>query len=107
MGSEGDRENSERIEQGRVANGYGHIREPHATSNTAASRSPRREGARAAFSEHTRDAAAREYAREQRLDWDSLDPGGTENAALGWWHAACRTKRRRESAAGRSAWSTP
>jgi hypothetical protein len=62
---------AERIRSGlsrsALASGHGHIREPHATPDAVATRSPRRGSARAAFSEHTRDA---------------------EVAALGWWHAS-------------------
>jgi len=56
MGSEGGRENSERIPHGRVGQRAPSIREPHATSNTAATRSPRRRRARVALSEYKRGA---------------------------------------------------
>jgi len=87
MRSEGDRENSGGLSRGALANGHGHIREPHATSNTAASRSPRRGSARAAFSEHTRGAGvcARAGARlgQPRSWWRGDGPrsaGGMQRA---------------------------
>ena len=118
MGSEGGRENSEGIEQGRVGQrAPSYTRTPRHVQCRCSQVPAASERARAAFSERTRDAkqTAREYARGQGLDWDSLDParqvamlkGGTkasrkakahdlgdfvawrrEVAALGWWHAS-------------------
>jgi len=103
MGSEGGRENSERIEQGRV--------DQRAPSYT---RTPRHVQYRSSQI-LAATQAAREYARGRGLDWDSLDPARQvamlkgsakasrkaksddlgyfaawrlEAAALGWWHAS-------------------
>ena len=59
-----------------MADGHVIYASPHATSNAAAARFPRRRSARVASSKHTRDATrtVREYARGQALDWDSLHP---------------------------------
>ena len=85
------RRKTERIRSGlsraALASGHGHIREPHATSNTAAARSPRSVGARGRRFRSTRAPSPRVGVRQEgqtvRLIWGlAADAHGQAEGAL-------------------------